>query len=60
MEIITHIISFLVGAGVSWAVSFTIYSHKLKLINMNQSTPTQSNNKVDKGSIVGRDQTNSH
>lgn len=60
MEIITHIISFLVGAGVSWAVSFTVYSYKLKLINMNQSTPTQSNNKVEKGSIVGRDQTNSH
>jgi len=60
MEIITHIISFLAGAGVSWAFTFTIYSYKLKLVNMDQNSPTQNDNKVKKGSVVGRDQTNSH
>ncbi len=60
MEYLGEIISFLVGAGVSWVVTFTVYSFKLKQINMNQSSPTQNGNTVTKGSIVGRDQTNSH
>ena len=60
MEYLSEIISFLAGAGVSWAVTFTVYSFKLKQINMNQSSPTQNNNTVTSGSIVGRDQTNSH
>lgn len=60
MEYLSELISFLVGAGISWAVSFKFYSHKVKLINMNQNSPTQNNNVVSNGSIVGRDQNNSH
>ncbi|MGY0155902.1 hypothetical protein ACVQK1_01645 [Edwardsiella tarda] len=60
MEYLGEIISFLAGAGISWAISFNLYSFKLKQINMNQSSPTQSGNTVNNGSIVGRDQTNSH
>ena len=60
MEYLGEIISFLAGASVSWAVTFTVYSFKLKQINMNQSSPTQNGNTVKNGSIVGRDQTNSH
>ena len=60
MEYLSEIISFLAGAGISWAVTFTVYSFKLKQINMNQSSPTQNGNTVTNGSIVGRDQTNSH
>lgn len=60
MEYLSQIISFLAGAGVSWAVSFTVYNFKLKQINMNQNTPVQNDNTVTNGSVVGRDQTNYH
>jgi hypothetical protein len=60
MEYLSQIISFLAGAGVSWVISFTVYSFKVKNIKMNQNAPTQNSNKVENGSIVGRDQTNSH
>ena len=60
MEYISEIISFLAGAGVSWGITFTVYSYKMKQIIMNQSSPIQNGNTVTNGSIVGRDQTNSH
>ncbi|XUK74044.1 hypothetical protein ABMA09_13970 [Erwinia rhapontici] len=60
MEYVSELISFLVGAGISWTISFKFYSKKIKQINLNQSSPTQNDNVVTGGSIVGRDQSNSH
>ena len=60
MEYLSEIISFLAGAGISWAITFNVYNYKVKQICMNQSSPIQNGNTVTNGSIVGRDQTNSH
>ncbi len=60
MDYLSEIISFIAGAGISWAISFKIYNFRLKSVNLNQNAPTQNNNKVKNGSVVGRDQNNSH
>lgn len=59
MEYLSEIISFLAGAGVSCVVTSSVYNTRLKQINSHQNQPTQNNNHVSNGSIVGRDQNNS-
>lgn len=39
MEYLSEIISFLAGAGISWAITFNVYNYKVKQICMNQVLP---------------------
>lgn len=60
MDWITHIITLVVGMGSGWTLRIAYSSYK----NVNKSsdnnyTVNQNKNKLSKGSIVGRDQTNS-
>lgn len=56
MEWITHIVTFLVGLGAGWSIRIVYSSRK----NIQNSKTIQTGNTVNNGSIVGRDQNNSH
>ena len=58
MEWITHIITFLVGLGAGWSIKVVLSSNK-KIAESNNKT-IQTGNKVKNGSIVGRNQSDSH
>lgn len=60
MEYLSEILSFIGGAGISFAITATVYSIKIKKISEanGDSSPRQNNNIVVGGSVVGRDQHN--
>lgn len=62
MEWITHVVALLVGLGAGWSLRVVYTSRKtsVEVKSSNNFSVSQSGNKVSKGSIVGRDQSDSH
>ncbi|HEI8004585.1 TPA: hypothetical protein SLC38_001458 [Morganella morganii] len=62
MEWITHVVALLVGLGAGWSLRVVYTSRKtsVEVKSSNNFSVSQSGNKVSQGSIVGRDQSDSH
>ncbi|MEG6042720.1 hypothetical protein NFK84_11875 [Enterobacter ludwigii] len=63
MEWVTHIITLLAGLGAGWTLRVVYTSRKTAVevkSNDNNYNVSQNRNKVSNGSIVGRDQSDSH
>lgn len=62
MEWITHVVALLVGLGAGWSLRVVYISRKtsVEVKSSNNFSVSQSGNKVSQGSIVGRDQSDSH